>query len=66
MLGLRTREGIDLARFRERFGTDLVAANEALVERLVADGLVTLEGERLAPTLRGFAVADGLAAGFRL
>lgn len=66
MLGLRTREGIDLARFRERFGVDLPAANEALVERLAAEDLVTLEGGRLAPTLRGFAVADGLAAGFAL
>lgn len=66
MLGLRTREGIDLEGFRERFGVDLVAANEALVERLAADGLVTLEGGRLAPTLGGFAVADGLAAGFEV
>lgn len=66
MLGLRTREGIDLVRFRKRFGVDLVAANEALVERLAADGLVTLEGGRLAPTLRGFAVADGLPAGFEI
>jgi oxygen-independent coproporphyrinogen-3 oxidase len=65
MLGLRTREGIDLAAFRERFGVDLLAANQTLVERLAADGLVILEGGRLAPTLRGFAVADGLAAGFR-
>lgn len=64
MLGLRTAEGVDLERFRERFGVDLVARNEPLVARLVAEGLVAVAGGRLRPTLRGFAVADGLALGF--
>ena len=66
MLGLRTAEGVDLERFRERFGVDLVARNAALVERLAAEGLVTVEAGRLRPTLRGFAVADGLPAGFEV
>lgn len=66
MLGLRTAKGVDLARFRERFGVDLVARNEAQVERLVAEGLVVVETGRLRPTLRGFAVADGLPAGFEV
>jgi oxygen-independent coproporphyrinogen-3 oxidase len=64
MLGLRTAEGVDLERYRERFGVDLVARNEALVERLVAEGLVAVADGRLRPTLRGFAVADGLPVGF--
>jgi len=64
MLGLRTAEGVDLAAFRERYGVDLVARNEALLGRLTATGLVTLEAGHLRPTLRGFAVADGLPAGF--
>ena len=66
MLGLRTAEGVDLERFRERFGVDLVARNEALVARLVADGLVEVAEGRLRPTLRGFAVADGLPVGFEV
>lgn len=66
MLGLRTADGVDLARFRERFGVDLVARNRALVDHLAAEGLVTLEDDRLRPTLRGFAVADGLPAGFEI
>ncbi|HUF78783.1 MAG TPA: radical SAM family heme chaperone HemW [Thermoanaerobaculia bacterium] len=64
MLGLRTAAGVDLERFRERFGVDLVARNEALVERLVEEGLVAVAAGRLRPTLRGFAVADGLPVGF--
>lgn len=64
MLGLRTAEGVDLARFRERFGVDPVERNRELVEALAADGLVEVAEGRLRPTLRGFAVADALPAGF--
>ncbi len=60
MLGLRTVDGIDLARFAERFGVDLVGRNRGAVGRLVAEGWVELSGGRLRPTVRGLAVADGL------
>ena len=66
MLGLRTADGVDLEDFRERFGVDLVARNRVLVERLVEEGLVEMAEGRLRPTLRGFAVADGLPAGFEI
>ena len=66
MLGLRTAEGIDLAAFRERYGIDLLAANGALLDRLAGEGLARLEEGRLAPTLDGLAVADGLAGLFEL
>ncbi len=70
MLGLRTARGVDLDAFRERFGVDLVARNRGRVEALVAEGLVVVEREEgrewLRPTLRGFAVADGLPVGFEV
>ncbi len=66
MLGLRTAEGVDLGRFRERFGVDLGAVNAGLVEGLEEAGLVVVAGGRLRPTVRGLAVADGLPAGFRV
>lgn len=71
LLGLRTTAGIDLDGFRARYGADLLAANSALVARLVDEGRVVVgagaQGERrLAPTLAGLAVADGLAAAFDL
>lgn len=70
MLGLRTARGVDLEAFRERFGVDLVERNRGRVEALVAEGLVRVEREEgrewLRPTLRGFAVADGLPVGFEV
>lgn len=66
MLGLRTVAGIDLARFTARHGIDLVARNQDLVTELVATGLLLHHPNRLAPTLRGLALADGLPAGFEI
>ena len=69
MLGLRTAAGIDLDGFRARYGIDLLAANDALVARLVAEGHLVVHagpegGRRLVPTASGLAVADGMAAAF--
>ena len=64
MLALRTTDGLDLAAYRSRFGRDFVDANRGAVDRGVAEGLVTLSGSHLRPTLAGLAVADGLAASF--
>jgi len=71
LLGLRTTAGIDLDGWRERYGTDLLAANDTLVACLVDEGRVVVRadpdgGRRLVPTLSGLAVADGLAAAFDL
>ena len=71
LLGLRMTAGIDLDQFRARYGVDLLAANEALLTRLVDEGRIIVHadsegGQRLVPTLSGLAVADGLAAAFDL
>ena len=71
LLGLRMAAGIDLDRFRARYGVDLLAANEALLSRLIDEGRLLVHadsegGQRLVPTLSGLAVADGLAAAFDL
>lgn len=69
MLGLRTTAGIDLDGFTARHGLDVLAANDALVSRLVAEGhLVVHAGpdgsRRLVTTRSGLAVADGMATAF--
>jgi len=64
MLGLRTADGIDLQIFRDRYGVDLRKQNEPLIERLVREGLLRIEGELLIPTLEGLAVTDSLARDF--
>ena len=58
--------GLDLAAFRRRFGCDLLAANETLVDELVVAGLLHREEGRLRPSVRGLAIADGLAIRFEL
>jgi oxygen-independent coproporphyrinogen-3 oxidase len=66
MLGLRTTAGLDLQRFRERYGVDLVAKNGPLLEQLTAEGLLSPKDGALVPTLAGLAVADSLARSFAL
>ena len=66
LLGLRTADGIDLDRYARRYGIDLLAGNEKIVARGVAEDLLVLEPGRLRPTTRGMAVADALAASFAL
>ena len=62
MLGLRSAEGLDLAGYGARYGVDLVAINAVLIRGWEAAGLVLKTADRLAPTVRGLAVADTLAA----
>ena len=66
MLGLRTVDGIDLSAFQKRYGVDLWKRNEPLIERLVRENLVRIEGEFLIPTLAGLAVTDSLARDFEM
>jgi oxygen-independent coproporphyrinogen III oxidase len=60
-LGLRTRKGIDLARFREDYGIDLLEVKGESIEKLRKEGLVIVDDGMLRPTLAGMAVADSLA-----
>jgi oxygen-independent coproporphyrinogen-3 oxidase len=66
MLGLRTADGIDLGEFKERYGVDLRKHNEPLVERLVRERLMTMEGEVLIPTLAGLAVVESVVRNFEI
>jgi coproporphyrinogen III oxidase-like Fe-S oxidoreductase len=68
LLGLRTTDGVDLVWVRERTGCDLLGPNAALCEQLVREGLLDERAlpDRLCLSLAGLAVADGLAASFRI
>jgi oxygen-independent coproporphyrinogen-3 oxidase len=66
MLGLRTRDGLDLRRLVERYGLDLMRSNEKLIKSWVQEGLLEESDHRLRPTIRGLAVAEGLAASLEL
>ena len=66
MLGMRTTDGVDVARVRGLTGVDLVAANLETLERLATAGLAVVDGPVIKPTLEGMAVADTLARSFIL
>lgn len=60
-LGLRTGAGIDLERFRLRYGRDLTAERGPVLEELRRAGLIEVAGTVIRPTRAGMAVADSLA-----
>ncbi|HTD36902.1 MAG TPA: radical SAM family heme chaperone HemW, partial [Candidatus Limnocylindrales bacterium] len=64
MLALRTAEGVDLARFRERYGIDVRARYEQVVGELVAAGMLAADGERVRLTERGRFVANDVCGAF--
>jgi oxygen-independent coproporphyrinogen III oxidase len=61
-LGLRMKQGIDLAWYEEEYGVDLVREKGPQITAWQSAGLVVLEQGRLRPTRAGMAVADALAA----
>ncbi len=60
-LALRTARGFRLDAFSAEFGADLRRTHGALLDSLIEERLLVLEGEILRPTARGLAVADELA-----
>ncbi len=60
-LGLRTKAGIDLKLYQEKYGLDLLAAKKQVIEKLRENNLMTVERGFLKPTISGLAVADSLA-----
>jgi oxygen-independent coproporphyrinogen-3 oxidase len=60
-LGLRTKAGIDLKRYRPRYGTDLIADKKTIIDALIKNKFVELKNGFLRPTRKGMAVADSLA-----
>jgi oxygen-independent coproporphyrinogen III oxidase len=64
MLALRTAEGVDLARFRERYGIDVAERYRKVVGELVAAGMLDASAARLRLTERGRFVANDVCGAF--
>lgn len=60
-LGMRTKDGIDLAQYKASYGCDLLTDKKPIIDELIRNKLVELTDSRLHPTLAGMAVADSLA-----
>lgn len=63
-LGLRLLDGIDRAAHARLYGADPVATHADEIDRLVREGLVTVDPERLRLTPRGVLFADEVGARF--
>ena len=61
LLGLRTRDGFSLATLRTDCGIDLLAEKGATLKHAASEGLLQQKADSILPTLRGMAMADGLA-----
>jgi oxygen-independent coproporphyrinogen III oxidase len=57
-LGLRMNTGVCVAALEQEFGREAVAPAMATVERLVADELLTFDGERVRLTARGRLISN--------
>ena len=64
MLALRTAEGVDLARFRERYGIDVHERYRKVVGDLVAAGVLAADGASMRLTTRGRFVANDVCGAF--
>jgi oxygen-independent coproporphyrinogen-3 oxidase len=60
-LGLRTKAGINLKRYKTRYGIDLLVDKKTIIDALIKNKLVELKNGFLRPTRAGMAVADSLA-----
>lgn len=60
-LGFRTRRGICLETFGNRYGQELLVDKKELIMRLSREGVLEMRNGFLRPTRAGMAVADSLA-----
>jgi oxygen-independent coproporphyrinogen-3 oxidase len=60
-LGLRTRKGLCLEDFKNRYHCDPFTEKKKMLDKLQEEGLISIQDGHLYPTPTGFAVADTLA-----
>ncbi|ADV65684.1 radical SAM family heme chaperone HemW [Deinococcus maricopensis] len=63
-MGLRLRDGVDLADLTTRSGVDVAARYAPVIEQHVARGTLTLDGTRLRATPQGWWVLNQVIADF--
>jgi oxygen-independent coproporphyrinogen-3 oxidase len=60
-LGLRTKKGISLRDFKNRYHYDLSTQKKKILAKLKEEGFISIEDGYLSPTQTGLAVADSLS-----
>ncbi len=64
MLALRTAEGVDVARFRERYGIDMHGAYGKVIGELVEAGMLVSDASHVRLTERGRFLANDVCGAF--
>ncbi|MFN9718489.1 MAG: radical SAM family heme chaperone HemW [Planctomycetota bacterium] len=64
MIGLRMMEGLDIARFEQRFATSLAGLASEPLDRHLAQGHLVISHGRLRLTLDGLLIADTVVSDF--
>ncbi|MBM4324801.1 MAG: coproporphyrinogen III oxidase family protein, partial [Deltaproteobacteria bacterium] len=60
-LGLRTKNGICLQDFKNRYDSDFLSGKKKILEKLEEEGFLSIRNGRLYPTPTGLAIADSLS-----
>jgi oxygen-independent coproporphyrinogen-3 oxidase len=60
-LGLRTKKGVSLQDFENRYDYDLFTEKKELLDKLEEEGFISIQDGHLYPTQTGLAVADSLS-----
>ncbi len=58
MLRLRTKFGLNLLDYQEKFGVDLYKTHKDVIDNYVAQGYLTLINNNLSPTFEGMMILD--------
>ena len=58
MLNLRTKEGLDLKDFKNKFGFDLYQNKKDIIDDLARNGYLVISNEKLIPTYEGMMTLD--------
>jgi oxygen-independent coproporphyrinogen-3 oxidase len=60
-LGLRTKKGVSLQDFENRYDYDLFTEKKEILDKLEEEGLISIQDGHLYPTQTGLAIADSLS-----
>ena len=58
MLKLRTRSGLDLEQFKNKFGLDLFLVKKEAIEQYINTGYLEMIGSAIVPTFEGMMIED--------
>ena len=65
-MGLRMVSGIDLLKFKKKFGVDINSIYKEVIEKNIKDGLLVVEGNKMFLTAKGMELSNSVMSDFIL